>query len=223
MSRTCAIQGVPRHTRGSFCVYSGYDGDSQGKQRASDGQTSEWKERILRIIHNSYTCCSLINCGGECLKHSPNSKAQPQKGWAFFVPCSNVRDSYGELGSKTVKSDKTLKRYYNIINRKFFNNELPTRVCVRWLNEDEDDMRLEDKLFGFADKANDGYHKYQIALSKKLCGPASSRMTTLAHECIHVYLDLRDDHGEAFERARLMLSDRGIFRKGALVKGLTIF
>jgi len=122
-----------------------------------------------------------------------------------------------------VKSDKTLKKYYNRINKRFFQGELPLDTCVRWLDPDEDDMRLEDKLFGYADYCSDGCHKYQIVLSRKLCSPATSRMTTLAHECIHLYLGLKDDHGEAFERVRLMLSDRGIFRKGALIRGLTIF
>ena len=93
-----------------------------------------------------------------------------------------------------MKSDKTLKKYYNRINKRFFQGELPSDTCVRWLDPDEDDMRLEDKLFGFADVAQDGYHQYQIVLSRKMCGPASSRMTTLAHECIHVYLGMKDDH-----------------------------
>jgi hypothetical protein len=53
--------------------------------------------------------------------------------------------------------------------------------------------------------------------------PVSVRLTTLIHECIHVFLELKDDHGPAFEKVRLMLSDRGIFKKGALVRGLTIF
>jgi hypothetical protein len=128
--------------------------------------------------------------------------------------------SYGE---RQMRSDPTLKKHYNRINKKFFNGELPNNTCVRWLDSDEDDPRLEDVLFGYADKANDGYHKYQIALSRKLCTPASSRMTTLVHECIHIYLGLKDDHGPAFERVRLMLSDRGVFKKGALVRGLTIF
>jgi hypothetical protein len=56
-----------------------------------------------------------------------------------------------------------------------------------------------------------------------MCGPASSRMTTMIHEMIHCYLGLKDDHGEAFERVRLMLSDKGIFRKGAVIRNLTIF
>jgi|SRR5580658_1259295 hypothetical protein len=122
-----------------------------------------------------------------------------------------------------MRSDRTLKKHFNLINKKFFDGQLPNSTCVRWLDPEEDDPRLEDALFGYADKANDGYHKYQIVLSKKMCGPASSRMTTLVHECIHVFLELRDDHGPAFERVRVMLSDRGIFKKGALVRGLTIF
>ena len=122
-----------------------------------------------------------------------------------------------------MRSDRTLKKHYNRINKRFFHGELPQNTCVRWLDLDEDDPRLEDILFGYADKANDGYHKYQIVLSKKMCGPASSRMTTLVHEMIHCYLNLRDDHGKAFERVRLMLSDRGVFKKSAVIRGLTIF
>ncbi len=122
-----------------------------------------------------------------------------------------------------MRSDRTLKKYFNLINKKFFDGQLPDSTCVRWLDPDEEEIKLEDKLFGYADKANDGYHKYQIVLSRKLCGPASSRMTTLAHECIHIFLELKDDHGQAFERVRQMLSDRGIYKKGAIIRGLTIF
>lgn len=122
-----------------------------------------------------------------------------------------------------MKSDRTLKKYYDRINKRFFQGELPQNTCVRWLDPDEDDPRLEDKIFGYTDLANDGYHKYQIALSKKMCGPASARATTLIHEMIHVYTGMRDDHGPAFESARQMLSDRGIYKKGAVIKGLTIF
>ena len=122
-----------------------------------------------------------------------------------------------------MRSDRTLKKHFNRINKKFFDSKLPSSTCVRWLDPDVDDPRLEDALFGFADRTDDGYHKYQIVLSRKMCTPASSRATTLIHEMIHVYLELKDDHGEAFERVRLMLSDKGIFRKGAVIHGLTIF
>jgi hypothetical protein len=116
-----------------------------------------------------------------------------------------------------------LKRHYTRINKRFFLGELPQNVCVRWLDPDEDEAQLEDKLFGYADHAGDGRHKYQIVLSRKLNVPASTRMTSLVHECIHIATGLRDDHGPAFEKVRQMLSDRGIYKKSALIRGLTIF
>jgi hypothetical protein len=122
-----------------------------------------------------------------------------------------------------MRSDRALRKWFLKINTKFFDGQLPDSTCVRWLDPDEDDGKLEDKLFGYATTAEDGYHKYQIVLSRKLNEPISVRLTTLIHEMIHVFLELKDDHGVAFERVRLMLSDRGIFKKGALVRGLTIF
>jgi len=122
-----------------------------------------------------------------------------------------------------MRSDRTLKKHFNYINKRYFDGQLPNSTCVRWLDPDEDDPRLEEAIFGYTDRAQDGYHKYQIVLSKKRCGPASSRFTTLVHEMIHVFTELKDDHGPRFEQVRLMLSDKGIFKKGALVRGLTIF
>lgn len=121
-----------------------------------------------------------------------------------------------------MRSDCTLRKHYKIINDKFFDGQLPNSTCVRWL-DDDDEIDLEDKLFGYADHCKDGKHKYQIVLSRKMCNAASTRMTTLIHECIHVYLGLKDDHGPAFERVRQMLSDRGVFKKGAVIRGITLF
>jgi hypothetical protein len=125
-----------------------------------------------------------------------------------------------------VKSDPTLRKHFKRINKKFFDGQLPDSTCVRWLDPDEDEGVLEDKLFGYAGLAEDGRHKYQVVLSRKLNGPASVRMTTLVHELIHVFLELRDDHGPAFEKVRVMLSERGIYKKGAIIRGkhpMTIF
>ena len=122
-----------------------------------------------------------------------------------------------------MKSNRALKKHYDRINKRFFLGELPQDTCVRWLDPDEDEGILEEKLFGYAALADDGYHKYQIVLSRTLNGPASTKFTTLVHECIHLYLNLRDDHGEAFERVRVMLSERGIYKKNALIKNATIF
>ncbi len=124
-----------------------------------------------------------------------------------------------------MKSDRTLKKWYRTINKRFFDGKLTDSVCVRWTNEDDDGelSKCEEKFFGWADKADDGYHEYVIVLSKKMCTPISSRLLTLAHEMCHVASALRDNHGPAFEHWRQHIADRGIFKKGALVRGLTIF
>ncbi len=124
-----------------------------------------------------------------------------------------------------MRSDPRLKRWYRIINKKYFDNQLTNNVCVRWSNENdnEEEERCEEKYFGWADKALDGRHEYVIVLSKVKINSKSTKLLTLAHEMCHIATGLKDDHGDAFEQWRQYISDRGIFRKGALIKGLTIF
>jgi hypothetical protein len=130
-----------------------------------------------------------------------------------------------------VQSDKRLKRWYRKINKKFFNNELPNNVCVRWLSELEIE-KFEEKYFAWtSDKrdapeafAEDHYrHEYTIIISKSKNPGNTAILATLAHEMCNVATKKRDDHGPAFEEQRLRISDRGIFKKGAVLKGLTIF
>jgi hypothetical protein len=124
-----------------------------------------------------------------------------------------------------MRSNPSLKSWYRKINKKFFDNQLTNNVCVRWANDEDDGevARCEEKFFGWVDKSSDGRHEYVIVLSKKLCGPKSTRLLTLSHEMCHLASDLRDDHGPVFEQWRQYIGDRGIFKKGALVRGLTIF
>lgn len=128
-----------------------------------------------------------------------------------------------------MRSDKTLRKWYVYINRRFFDNTLPDNVCVRWANELEeaDDARWEEKYFGEAwtctGEHADGVHTHCIVLSRVRNVYSTTRMSTLAHEMIHVATNCRDDHGPAFEKWRLYISDRGIFKKHALRKGLTLF
>lgn len=124
-----------------------------------------------------------------------------------------------------MRSDPTLRFWFKIINRRFFANELPDNVCVRWAHpEEQRAFQCDDKYFGWAAKLDQNtYHTHEIVLTRKLNTRLSARLATLAHECCHVYLDCRDDHGPAFERTRQMIADRGIFKKGALAKKLTIF
>jgi hypothetical protein len=124
-----------------------------------------------------------------------------------------------------MRSNPALKSWYRKINKKFFDNQLTNNVCVRWANEDDDGevSKFEEKFFGWADVADDGKHEYVIVLSKKLNVPKSTRLTTLAHEMVHVATNLRDNHGEAFSEWHKVLTEKGFFEKGKLVKGLTIF
>jgi hypothetical protein len=124
-----------------------------------------------------------------------------------------------------VKSDRTLLRWYRIINKRFFDGACPEKVCVRWADPDEDGgRRWEKKYFGEASMSEeDEYHDYQILMSKPLNKQWIVRISTLVHEMIHLATRLKDDHGPAFEQWRQYVSDRGIFKKHALRKGYTLF
>ena len=126
-----------------------------------------------------------------------------------------------------MQSDRTLRKYYNLINRKFFAGELPDNTCVRWTNEVEKE-ELEDTYFAFTSNVegtewDDGRHKYIIVISKEKNPGWTAVLASLAHEMCHVATEMKDSHGPAFETKRQMIADRGIFKKGALLKGLTIF
>ena len=126
-----------------------------------------------------------------------------------------------------MRSDRTLRKYYRLINRKFFNNELPNNVCVRWISPLEKEQ-FEDMYFAWTSDIEDtdqadGRHKYVIVISKAKNIGWTAALATLAHECCHIATGMKDSHGPAFEAKRQMISDRGIFKKGAILKGLTIF
>jgi len=121
-----------------------------------------------------------------------------------------------------VRSDKTLRKYYRLINKKFFNNELPDNVCVRYLSALEKE-EFEDTYFAWTSKVDDGRHKYVIVVSKDKNPGWTAMLATLAHECCHIATGMKDAHGPAFEAQRQLIADRGIFKKGALLRGVTIF
>lgn len=134
-----------------------------------------------------------------------------------------------------MQSDKTLRRWYKIINRRFFDGACPDDVCVRWASaEEEKEARWEELYFAWttnnpADGHNPDRHSYTIIMSRHKhggavqCKPHSTILSSLAHEMCHVATGLKDDHGPAFERWRKLIADRGFFRKHALVRDLTTF
>lgn len=129
------------------------------------------------------------------------------------------------LGDTKVKSDPTLKKWYRIVNKKFFDNQLPNNVCVRWANEDDSDEedRCEEKYQGWAGHAEEGFHKYVIVISREAKTDAFLRFNTLAHEMIHIATELKDDHGAVFSSWHLRLTEKGLFKKDVFRKGWTLF
>jgi hypothetical protein len=93
---------------------------------------------------------------------------------------------------------------------------------VRYLSELEKEQ-FEEKYFAWTSKVEDGRHKYVIVISKTKNPGKTAVVATLSHEMCHVATGMRDDHGPAFEAQRQAIADRGIFKKGAVLKGLTIF
>ena len=126
---------------------------------------------------------------------------------------------------KPVKSDPTLKRWYRAINKRFFENQLPNDTCVRWANEEdkEVDERCEEKYNGWAGQMDGHEKRYVIVISTSLKKSLCTKLHTLVHEMCHLKTELRDNHGPAFEAVRQKIADKGIFKKGAVAKKLTLF
>lgn len=116
-------------------------------------------------------------------------------------------------------SDGSLKKWYRIINTKFFNNELPDNVIVRWARAGE-----ETDIASCAPIDNpDNKNKYLILLNRAKNPTASIKMSSLAHEMVHVATQYKDDHGPAFDEWHEKLTTRGLFRKGAVLSHVTLF
>ena len=123
-----------------------------------------------------------------------------------------------------MKSDAVLRKYYRIINKKFFNDELPNNVCVRYVNEEDEDEEsgCEKRYYGWCSPAF-SRHKFVIVISRVKNPGWPAKLSTLCHEMCHIFTGLKDDHGPSFEAARQMISDRGVFKKNAILRGLTLF
>jgi hypothetical protein len=115
------------------------------------------------------------------------------------------------------KSDKSLKRYYNIINKKFYFGELPSNVIVRWAEPGE-----EPDIASTSTPKKER-HSYVILLNHDKITTRSIKLSTLLHETIHVVTQLNDEHGSVFSEWHQKLMDRGAFKKGALIRGITLF
>jgi len=114
-------------------------------------------------------------------------------------------------------SDRALKKWYSVINKKFFYGELPTNVIVRWA------LPKEEKDIACCQKLNEGRYSYEITLNRELNKTLSQRVSSLVHEMIHVATQSRDNHGPLFDEWHKKLTERGVFKKGAVLKKLCLF
>lgn len=123
-----------------------------------------------------------------------------------------------------MRSDRALLKYYKLINKYFFHGELPNNVCCRYVSEEDEDEEegCEERYYGWAAEG-DNRHKYAIVISRIKNPGMVAKLATLAHEMIHCALNLRDDHGKAFSDWHETLTSRGLFRKSAVLRGLTLF
>ena len=123
-----------------------------------------------------------------------------------------------------MRSTKSLKRWYNLINKKFFDGILPSNVCVRWDTEadNHEEEGCAKKYFGWL-WTGEGRHKWIIVISRAKNPGLTAVLNTLAHEMVHIATDNRDEHGRMFSDWHEALTARGLFRKGAVRKGTTLF
>lgn len=114
-----------------------------------------------------------------------------------------------------------MKRWYNRLNRNFFDTALPSNVCVRRATSIEAvNGRKDEKVYAITTRGS-GRYCYEIILTRQ--ETLTGTICTLAHEMIHVATEMRDDHGPAFEEWRHRIGERGFFRKNAVLRGVTMF
>jgi hypothetical protein len=115
------------------------------------------------------------------------------------------------------KSDPSLKRYYRLMNSKFFEGTLPDNVLVRWARPGEESDCAS------TERRPQDPNQYVILLNRKKCASASIKLVHLLHEMVHVATHNRDDHGSDFSAWHRLLTQRGAFEKGAVLKDITLF
>jgi hypothetical protein len=116
------------------------------------------------------------------------------------------------------KSTRSLRAWYERINAKFFFGELPANVIVRWSEPGE-----ETDLASTNSPCKNPRYSYLVVLNHEKLATKSQILSALVHECVHVATGNRDCHGPAFNEWHEKLTARGAFRKGALLKGITLF
>lgn len=116
-------------------------------------------------------------------------------------------------------STRSLLAWYEVINSKFFYGELPANVIVRWTVPEDN----ENDIAATSTPCKNPRYSYLIVMNREKLASRSQKLSALLHEMIHVATGVRDCHGPAFDDWHQKMMDRGAFRKGALIKNVTLF
>lgn len=125
-----------------------------------------------------------------------------------------------------MRSDRNLKSWFRELNSRYFDNELPDNVVVKWgeAEEEEEEENWEDKYNGYSQRLTGDPRNYAvIVLNNALRDNPTFKLSILVHEMIHVATDFRDSHGDAFDRWHKKLVNKGLFKKNAIFRGVTLF
>jgi hypothetical protein len=100
-----------------------------------------------------------------------------------------------------VKSDRQLRRWYNEFNRKWFNDELPKDIAVRY--------EVVDGAQAEADPQNDG--TWILRIHPAIAWSSRNAAFALIHEMVHVKTECMG-HGKEFQDEMLRLAQCGALR-----------
>lgn len=97
-------------------------------------------------------------------------------------------------------SQRTLRRWYNLYNRKYFGNRLPKDIKIGFKN-------FRAKLIGECTSGESIYINTRVRWSKTIC------KATLLHEMVHLELPDHMGHGVTFQKRMLQLARAGAMKK----------
>ena len=124
------------------------------------------------------------------------------------------------IGSTAVgigQSNAELKKWYRKLNAKFFNGDLPDNVLLQWATpEQEPDIAS-------CEPRSDGTNCYKLLFNRLKNPTKTLLLSAMLHEMVHIATKYKDNHGPAFDAWHKKLTKRGAFKKGAVLKDVTLF
>jgi hypothetical protein len=101
------------------------------------------------------------------------------------------------------RSDRQLRRWYRLYNRKYFRGKLPSSIFIVY--------ETVERAYGDCWVTPEGW--FRIRVNPDLCVGRSARRFTLMHEMVHVDLwGVNDRHGPIFDAQMLRLAAAGAMK-----------